>query len=158
MDGACIAYATRGDEMLTGESAGWDTKKGNLNVTGKHVWNLGETMESKSVAVQIEITSRNPAGDIINNSSNVGGGENSAFIVGPGGAGHALITTYSGDTQQMSLIDKALDGIVPTATPGEYNGQIEKINNRTGSSQIKAWRLQRQETVTRRVEERVPIQ
>ena len=158
LKGACIGYATRGAEMLTGESAGWDTKSGNLNVTGKTVWDLGETMESKGAAVQISISPQDPAGAIMTNSSDVGPGENSAFIVGPGAAGHALITTYSGDTQQMSLIDQGSGWNRPSTDAAGYNGQIEKINNYTGHTQIKAWRLQKEETVTRRVEQRTPIQ
>ena len=53
----------------------------------------------------IRIGANDPGGDIELNAADVGT-ENAAYIVGPGSASHAMITTYSGSDNTFSIMIK----------------------------------------------------
>lgn len=151
--GACLGCATRGSEMLTGVSAGWDNSNGNLSLAGKNVWQLGENLQLIGVAQEVTTFPGRETQDMMITSGNTGAGY-SAFVAGPGGAYHSIIVTYNSQDVLMSLYDQGYIGS-RNNSPEITQGLIDRVNNTAtnlwGGAPSRMWRLLKREMIPVRI-------
>ena len=101
--GHCLGAATMGAEKLTGGNAEWKDSNGNLDLEGKHAWQLGSELEQKGYAEERPTSPLNETGTVLKNTPPA---TNSVFLLGPAGAYHSIILSYNSNTQTGSIYDQ----------------------------------------------------
>ena len=154
INGECLACATRGSELLTNSSAGWNSGSG-LNLIGKSVYDLGNVLVGNGVADQISLNQGEETGEIINASTSNGVTENSAFLAGPAGGYHSIIIIHNLPNSSFSIFDQGTGWDVKNETQTGAQYQINNINSVHPNWGSRIWQLFKQETTTEPVLESV---
>lgn len=109
LNGACLACATRGAEMLTGGNGGFNNSSGNLSLSGKNLFDLGNNLSLSGFAREIPTRRGVETQSIMNVSGNTNGNF-TGFLGGPGGALHSIIVLYNSDNVMFSVYDQGYRG------------------------------------------------
>ncbi len=143
---ACLGCATRGAEMLTGGDGSFNNSSGNLSLSGKNLFDLGENLEEGGVALEISRTRGKETRAISNVSGNTNGNY-TEFLAGPGGAYHSITMLYNSSDVQFSIDDQDTGWDVKNASQSLTQEQFDIFNFSFGNrGPSRLFQLYQQET------------
>ena len=159
--GDCIGAATTGSEMLTGADAGFRNSNGQndfssggtVRADGRAtIYDVGINLENAGNAVEIATQQGQETNSIVNNS-NTAGTSNTAYVAGPAGAYHSIITTRNSGSNQFSIYDQGTGWDVKNKTQQGAQNSINSINGIHPNWGSRMWQLNK----TQKVEVRYPV-
>jgi hypothetical protein len=148
VSGYCLGAATRGVEQLTGVDAadlGLETTSGNLNLAGKSVYDLGNSLVTTGNATNLTTSQGQETTSILN--SNTAGTDNTAYLAGPAGGYHSIIITRNTGNNQFSIYDQGTGWDVKNTTQQGAQNEINSINSVHPNWGSRIWQLNKTQSV-----------
>ncbi len=127
INGACLACATRGSEILTGTDVGWNYGTG-LNLNGRSVYDLGQVLVDNNSATQLNTNQGSESNTISESISNTNITDNAAFLGGLSGGWHSIIVTFNTQGNNYSIFDQGTGWDGTGLNISSLQGTFDDIN------------------------------